>query len=151
MKIFTARTVDLGAVMTRLGFRNPFMAIVNGNWCLSLQSLFDEWHASLRWPYNPDKNWDAFNDSLGGTSDALPTTEVIIVVASADKLLADMPVEERIRNVKILLEILSEMTGEYDLNPDLARAGVLFVADTGCEDRLNRLFESSGFTIAQFQ
>ena len=155
MKLYTARTIDFSAVTLHFGFTNAFFSVVNGNRCHTKQSLFDEWHAALRMYDNPDKNWDAFDDSLNQMFDSLETTEIVILVTSADSILEDLPPDERPRQVKILLDTLSRTTGEgmFVNEPDrldLERAGVFLIADHGRAAQLDHLIQSTGVVVPEF-
>ncbi|GAA1387788.1 hypothetical protein GCM10009639_13330 [Kitasatospora putterlickiae] len=81
------------------------LRLVHGDRCRTRADLFTEWAESLAFPGYFGHNWDAFEECL---NDALhppgaeTATRLLILVASADALLADEPPDQ----LALLLAIL---------------------------------------------
>ncbi|MFF8775394.1 barstar family protein [Kitasatospora sp. NPDC015120] len=103
------------------------LRLVHGDRCRTRAALFTEWAGSLAFPDYFGHNWDAFEECL---HDALhpPGTEaatrLLVLVASADALLADDPPDQ----LAILLAVLDAAAATAPLR-------VLFTATPARADR----------------
>ncbi|MET8980068.1 barstar family protein [Streptomyces sp. NPDC004539] len=114
----------------------PTRREVRGSRCGTLQGLFTEWAAALRFPDHFGHNWDAFADCLRDTltNASLPTAgpdapRLTLVLREADGLLVDEPDT----TLAVLLSILDDTAGADSGAPRL-----LLLLD-GTPDGLSRL------------
>ena len=113
------------------------------------QGVFDQFAASLQFPYYFGENWDAFNDCVTDLS-WLRADAVVVCVTDANRLLDAAPAEQ----LEKLAAVMDSATGRWNQPPKGESAKpfhVVLQVAPGEEAALEKRMQAAGMKLSRLK